>query len=170
MAISQCYMEILHFSTPHDQSLYSDPFLNKYTNRTFFFVPLTTTFSTIAVNTAGSNSRHSSCPASMRMNSDIRFLVFPIAAPYHSSVKTTLREFIFLAHSFLESQEFPSCDYGIIEHFVCQCHGCQVSDYVVHSYHLRVVATGGDKKGRFPCPIPVIAIYSCCPLHIIQLS
>ena len=66
------------------------------------------------------------------------------------TIKTTLREFIFLAHSFLESQEFPSRNYGIIEHFICLCHGCQVSDYVVHSYHGRVVATGRDKKGRYP--------------------
>ena len=63
-----------------NEAIYSDPFLNTNLNTTSFFVPLTTTFSTKAVNTAGSNSRHSSCPASMRMNSDIRFARYSLSS------------------------------------------------------------------------------------------
>lgn len=69
--------------------LYSDSSLSTNLNRTSFFVPLTTTFSTNAVNSAGSNSRHSSCPASLRVNSDIRFASDYLSTYSHNGIRSS---------------------------------------------------------------------------------
>ena len=66
-----------------------------------------------------------------------------------TSIKTTLREIVFQAHLLFKCKEFLSSDRAAAEQLICECHGRNVADDIVHSVHLRMVAMGGIEKGRF---------------------